>query len=138
VGHDVIDAGSFDDAKRLLAARRPALIISSLRLAAFNGLHLVHLGRLAQPDLGAIILSAGADEVLRAEAERVGASLLVEPVPTATLLSHIAQMIETGSERRQSDRRRVSLSGFAPDRRLGERRAAVFAALPARGQLRVV
>jgi DNA-binding NtrC family response regulator len=93
VGHDLIEAASFDDAKRLLAARRPALVISSLRLAAFNGLHLVHLGRLAQPDINAIIISSGADAVLQREAERVGASLLVEPVPTPAFLSLIARMV---------------------------------------------
>jgi sigma-B regulation protein RsbU (phosphoserine phosphatase) len=91
-GYDVIEAASFDDAKRVLAVRRPALLISHLRLAAFNGLHLVHLGRLAQPDLNAIIISSGADAALQVEAERVGASLLVEPVPTSALHSLIGRM----------------------------------------------
>jgi DNA-binding NtrC family response regulator len=94
-GHDVIEAASFDDAKRALAARHPSLLISSLRLGAFNGLHLVHLGRLARPDLNAIIISHGADAVLQTEAERAGASLLVEPVPTAAFLGLIVSMLET-------------------------------------------
>lgn len=75
---------------------RPALVISSLRLAAFNGLHLVHLGRLAQPRLGAIIFSSGADATLETEAERVGASILQEPVPTASLLALIERMLDLG------------------------------------------
>jgi DNA-binding NtrC family response regulator len=94
-GHDVIEAASFDDAKLVLAARHPALLISSLRLAAFNGLHLVHLGRVAQPDLNAIIISHGTDAVLQTEAERVGALLLVEPVSTEAFLALIARMLET-------------------------------------------
>jgi len=99
-GHDVIEACSFVDGKRLLATRRPALVVSSLRLAAFNGLHLVHLGRLAQPDLNAIIVAPAADAVLQAEAEQVGASLLVEPVPTAALLSLISRKMAPVSPER--------------------------------------
>jgi DNA-binding NtrC family response regulator len=96
-GYEVLEAASFDAAKRSLAERRPALVISSLRLAAFNGLHLVHLARLAQPKLGAIIFSSGADVALQVEAERVGASILQEPVPTASLLSLIDRMVDSGS-----------------------------------------
>lgn len=95
-GYAVIEAASFDEAKRSLSAMRPALVISSLRLAAFNGLHLVHLGRLEQPRLGAIIFSSGADATLEIEAERVGASILQEPVPTASLLALIERMLDLG------------------------------------------
>jgi two-component system NtrC family sensor kinase len=140
-GYDVIEAGSFEEGNRLLAERRPPLLISNLRLAAFNGLHLVHLGRLTQPDLTAIIISAGADVALQAEAERAGASLLVEPVPNSTLLSLIVRVLEPESdrnpiasgftsgrgvphvERRRADRRRLVMSDFAPERRAHERRA---------------
>jgi DNA-binding NtrC family response regulator len=144
-GYDVIEASSFEEGKRLLAARRPPMLISNLRLAAFNGLHLVHLGRLTQPELTAIIISAGADAALQAEAERAGASLLVEPVPITALLSLISRVLEpeadrrviaggftTGPdrgvphvERRRADRRCLVISDFAPDRRAYERRAMV-------------
>ncbi len=132
-GHDVVEAGSFDEAKRILAARSPYLLVSGLRLAAFNGLHLVHLARLAQPDVNAIIISSGADAVLQSEAERVGASLLVEPVPPSALLLLISQMFDASSaaaelpfaiERRHEERRRASAAG-APERRVGERRVRV-------------
>jgi DNA-binding NtrC family response regulator len=133
-GHDVIEAASFDEAKRALATQHPALLISSLKLAAFNGLHLVHFGRLAQPDLNAIIISQRADTVLQTEAEHVGASLLVEPVPTEALLALVARMLETetlapacGSfrlERRRGDRRQLLAADSPPDRRTCERRAA--------------
>jgi DNA-binding NtrC family response regulator len=134
-GHDVIETASFNDAKRLLAAYRPALLISSLRLGAFNGLHLVHLGRFAQPDLNAVIIAAGSDAVLQSETERVGASLLVEPVPIPALLSLIGRMLgteaspvadESRRERRRSDRRRLLTSGSASERRVGERRTEVL------------
>jgi DNA-binding NtrC family response regulator len=132
-GQDVVEAWSFVDAKRQLAARPPALVISSLRLAAFTGLHVVHLGRLAQPDLNAIIVAPGADTALQAEAEHVGASLLVEPVSIDALLALVARILGTEVltpadasfrlERREEDRRQLVTSGFAPDRRVCERRS---------------
>lgn len=134
-GHHVIEAGSFDDAKRALGTRAPALVISGLRLAAFNGLHLVHLARLNRPETNAIIISGGADAVLQSEAERVGASLLVEPVPPSDLLSLIERMLEadvpTGTdvfpiERRHSERRQVADPPDAAfDRRVADRRVGV-------------
>jgi DNA-binding NtrC family response regulator len=132
-GYEIFEAGSFEDAKRILLGRAPAILISGLRLAAFNGLHLVHLARLTRPDLNAIIVSASADAVLQTEAERVGASLLVEPVPPSTLLSLIQQMLgdDRGSElplavdRRQADRRTVRLGVVAPERRIADRRISV-------------
>lgn len=133
-GFDVIEAGSFNEAKRSLVGGSPALLISSLRLAAFNGLHLVHLARLARPQLHAIIISAGADAMLQSEAEQAGASLLLEPVPPSMLLSLIFQMLrdDTGSvepaagfERRHSERRRTIDSDFVADRRVADRRVAV-------------
>ncbi len=133
-GHDVVEAGSFDEAKRVLAAQAPSLLISGLRLAAFNGLHLVHLARLTRPEINAIILSSGADAVLQSEAERVGASLLVEPVPPSSFLSLIAQMFDACSpgidelvdvERRHADRRLAVHAVVAPERRVAERRVGV-------------
>ena len=93
-GYDVVQAATFDDAKHALCAQRPQLVISHLRLAAFNGLHLVHLGHLAQPDLDAIIITGESDLAMRAEAERLGATVLVEPVHSAELLSAVARVIK--------------------------------------------
>jgi DNA-binding NtrC family response regulator len=133
-GYEIFEADSFGDAKRILLSRKPAVLISGLRLAAFNGLHLVHLARLTRPDLNAIIISASADAILQTEAERVGASLLVEPVPPLTLLSVISRMLDDdrGSElplafdRRHADRRStVRVAGVAPERRKVDRRISV-------------
>jgi DNA-binding NtrC family response regulator len=136
-GFDVIEAGSFNEAKRSLVDQSPALLISSLRLAAFNGLHLVHLARLAQPQLHAIITSTSADAMLQSEAEQVGASLLLEPVPPALLQSLIFQILgghasiglSAGLERRQFDRRQTVDPDFGEDRRVTDRRAAVVSLL---------
>lgn len=133
-GYDVIEAASFEDAKHAIMSRPLALLVSHLRLAAFNGLHLVHLGRLVQPDLQAIVISTEADAVLQDEAHRIGATLIVEPVHTPTLVSAIARCIDPQAtaesdaprvERRERERRRQRIPDFSPDRRIADRRAVV-------------
>jgi DNA-binding NtrC family response regulator len=96
-GHHVIPAASFDEAKRALAVYEPAVLISALRLAAFNGIHLVHLGRLANPRMPAIILSSERDATLHEEVHRVGATLLIEPVQTPMLLSLLSDSRDADS-----------------------------------------
>jgi len=129
-GYQVIEAASFEEGKRALISRRPALLISSLRLAAYNGLHLVHLGRLLLTTLSAIIISSGVDAMLQAEAERVGASILLEPVPTAALLALIDRMlgvdrveVRVAVERRAAERRGRDEPVFVAERRLADRRS---------------
>jgi DNA-binding NtrC family response regulator len=130
-GYEVIEAASFDEAKRRLTTQAPTVLISGLRLGAFNGLHLVHLARLTRPDLHAIIIADSPDVVLQSEAERVAASLLVEPVPPSSLLTLLAQVISDapaladglpGLDRRHAERRLTNVSDFAAERRVAERR----------------
>src|SRR5262245_54497762 len=110
-GYQAIEATTFDDAKRILVSVSASVLISSLRLGAFNGLHLVHLARLARPEMTTIIISGRADATLQQEMDLAGASLLVEPVPPSTLLSLLAQTIARTKadpslcDRRHADRR---------------------------------
>jgi DNA-binding NtrC family response regulator len=127
-GHRVIEAPSFDDAKHALAIHEPDVLITALRLAAFNGLHLVHLGRLSNPDLNAIILSTERDAALHDEVHLVGATLLIEPLHLPTVLTLLEPRTRDATwdvrvpvERRQADRRHAQI-GHTPDRRVGERR----------------
>jgi len=131
-GHRVIEAASFEDAKQALAVHEPDVLISALRLAAFNGLHLIHLGRLSNPNLNAIILSTERDSSLHDEVHLIGATLLIEPVHTAMLLDLLAARREgTGwddavvtvvVERRHGERRQSPSSDHSPERRIGDRR----------------
>jgi len=134
-GFPVIPASSFEEAKQALTSEHPAMVITYLRLAAFNGLHIVHLGRLMQPNLAAVIVGSAADVVLQNDAHRIGATFLLEPVHSATLVSLASQCItpfqraddaiETPArERRVADRRQFFAAGFAPERRLADRRLA--------------
>ena len=50
-GIEVRSARSFDEAKTLLAAERPHLLITDLRLGQYNGLHLVLRSRSDHPEM---------------------------------------------------------------------------------------
>jgi len=91
-GHDVVAAFGFNEAVRTLADYSPDLMISDLRLGAFNGLHLVIRSHIAHPSLRTIVIDRREDAVLQLDAERVGALYLVEPVPEQELLALVNRM----------------------------------------------
>src|SRR4051812_18926770 len=75
-GYVVSPAGSFAGARRQLATLRPDVLVTSIRLDGFNGLHLVIGMRLRQPDLVAIVTHGAADPMLQADASAHGALYL--------------------------------------------------------------
>ena len=89
-GYDVAGASRFADAKRMIAEATPDVLISDLRLGAFNGLQLVVLTRQQHPEMAAIVLTGHDDAVLRSEAARAGAQYVVKPVAREELLGVIA------------------------------------------------
>ena len=93
----VTSAGTFEQASRVIADRAPDVLITELRLGAFNGLHLVIRGRAQNPDTVAIIYTASPDQVVAAEARRLGADLLVRPVAPSALLGIISHRLEASS-----------------------------------------
>lgn len=86
-GHDVIATGTYLEGRQAVVEERPDLIITDLRLDGFNGLQLLLLS--PQP-IPAIIVTGFPDEVLAAEARRVGAEYVVKPVPPSTLVALVA------------------------------------------------
>jgi DNA-binding response OmpR family regulator len=80
-GHDVVACATFETAKRQLLEE-----VFDVRLGAFNGLQLAVLARDLYPGIRIIVFSGFDDNVLRHEAERIGATYLVKPVVIATLL----------------------------------------------------
>ena len=74
-GYRVVTSTSFADGKALLEAEDPpALLIVSVRLGAYNGLHLVIRGRLDRPGMAALLASDTHDLILAAEAAHYGAA----------------------------------------------------------------
>jgi DNA-binding NtrC family response regulator len=87
-GYRVVTSASFEDGKALLEAEDPpALLIASVRLGAYNGLHLVIRGRLDRPGMAAILTSDTHDPMLAAEAATYGAAYVSGALQRDALLS---------------------------------------------------
>ena len=85
-GEHAIACGTFEDARRVVREQHLDALITDVRLGAFNGLQLAVMARDIQPDIQVIVFSGFDDPVLRADAERIGATYLVKPVPSAYLI----------------------------------------------------
>jgi DNA-binding NtrC family response regulator len=79
-GFPVVSACGFEEGKALLDATIPALLIVSVRLGAYNGLHLIIRGRVDHPRMAAILTADMHDEALAAEAVKYGALFLAGDV----------------------------------------------------------
>jgi DNA-binding response OmpR family regulator len=87
-GYRVVTAGSFQEARDILRDSLPDLLIADVRLGSFNGLQLVINYRVP-----AIVITGHADNVLEAEARRVGAEYLVKPVDPEELMAVIREKL---------------------------------------------
>ncbi len=92
-GYDTLACSRIQDAKALLATTRPALLLTDIRLGAFNGLQLGFFARDHHPGLPVIVLTGYEDPTLREEAARWGGAFLVKPVTRQALLAAISQAI---------------------------------------------
>jgi DNA-binding response OmpR family regulator len=92
-GFSVVACDSFEDARRELALHPPDVLLTDLRLGAFNGLQLVILANEQQPQPMTIVMSAFDDPTLRDEAERCGARYLMKPFSSQAVLSSIGSVI---------------------------------------------
>lgn len=78
LGVSVHEADGFAGGRELIAETAPHVLITDLRLGAYNGLHLVLRLRATAPRLKAIVLVETPDPVLEREALRLDAELLVK------------------------------------------------------------
>jgi DNA-binding NtrC family response regulator len=88
-------ATNYEDGKTLMAITPPALLIASVRLGAYNGLHLVIRGRFDYPGMAAILISDVPNPTFEAEAARHGAGFVVGPPDNQKLLSLIAEALDS-------------------------------------------
>jgi DNA-binding NtrC family response regulator len=84
--HDVVACSTFEAAKRHLHEHAIDVLLTDVRLGAFNGLQLAVLARDLHPKAQLLVFSGFDDPVLREEAANLGATYLVKPVTAATLL----------------------------------------------------
>jgi DNA-binding NtrC family response regulator len=91
-GFTVVACDSFEAARRELALHPPDVLLTDLRLGAFNGLQLVILANAQQPHPLTVVMSAYDDPTLRDEAERCGARYLLKPFSSQAVLSSIGSV----------------------------------------------
>jgi DNA-binding response OmpR family regulator len=85
----VASSSVFEEAKHHISTLRPDIVITDVRLGAFNGLQLAILARAVRPDARVVVFSGFDDPVLKEEARRVGATYLVKPVSGRSLLAEL-------------------------------------------------
>jgi DNA-binding NtrC family response regulator len=88
-GETVVGCADFNTARAALRDGQFDAMITDVRLGDYNGLQLAVMARDLQPDIRIIVYSGYNDPVLREEADRIGATYLVKPVPSARLLEII-------------------------------------------------
>jgi DNA-binding response OmpR family regulator len=127
-------AESFVKAKERIGSRPPDVLITDIRLGEYNGLHLVLRATALRARTAAIVLSSSMDEVLRADAEAMGATFMVKPVSERDLAAAVFRTLsrQRGAQRptepirppfeRRSVERRATVFPVPADRRIRDRR----------------
>ena len=143
-GFRVTAAETYGRARDIVNAGRPDVLVTAVRLAEYNGLHLVLRSKSISPDIAALVTSPTDDPVLRADAEVMGATFLVKPISTEDLLAAILRTLyrqDRSMPIRPPYERRVAqtrLTGLDVDveRRVGERRRDLSALVRQTGNVR--
>jgi DNA-binding response OmpR family regulator len=91
-GYTVETRESFEDARKDITNDPPDILVTDVRLGAFNGLQLAVLMRALRPDSPIVVLSAFDDPTLRLEAAHCQATYLTKPVSRKELLVCLAGM----------------------------------------------
>jgi DNA-binding NtrC family response regulator len=120
---------TFAQARAALNAAPPAILITTVRLGSYNGLHLVLRSTASNPGLAVLVTSPTDDPVLRADAEAMGATFIVKPVSTADLLAALLRTLHDPDRKplrppfeRRASERRIADHAYIADRRIADRR----------------
>lgn len=88
-GFTVLSCATFAEARAQLTTRRVSALLTDVRLAEYNGLHLAQLARTLHPRAGVIVFSGYSDDMLQGEARNLGAAWLLKPLDLAALREHL-------------------------------------------------
>ncbi len=110
-GHNVTGASTYDAAKRLLAVGPYDLLITDVRLRAFNGLHIVMRSRVDYPEMAVIIISGYDEPLMEIEASRYHATFVAKPIKAGEFLKTVSEMLAAVRRQRRWPRKRV-VGGF--------------------------
>jgi DNA-binding response OmpR family regulator len=90
-GYRAIPVARFQDGARIMRRLPPDLLITDIRLGAFNGLQLL-IG--ATPPVSAIVITGFDDAVLEATARQHGADYLLKPLDFDALMEVVRHRLE--------------------------------------------
>jgi DNA-binding response OmpR family regulator len=88
-GYTVVVCDRYETAKEQLTGGVPELLLTDVRLGAFNGLQLVILAKERVPQTVALVMSGFDHSALRKEALKCGASYLPKPVTREQVLAAV-------------------------------------------------
>jgi len=92
-GYDAVGAASFDEAIQALASMTPDVLIADVRLAEYNGLHLLHRSRASHPRMASIVISGHPDIAIEREAALAGAvAFVLKPLVLPDFLAMVARV----------------------------------------------
>jgi two-component system phosphate regulon response regulator OmpR len=86
-GYDVTACERFESAKEYLAGHTPDILLTDVRLGAFNGLQLVIHAKERGSNMTVVVMSAFDDPALRREADHCGAAYLTKPFTHEEMLA---------------------------------------------------
>src|SRR3954469_20679175 len=110
-GHHVTGAATYDAAKRLLALGTFDLLVSDVRLRAFNGLPRVMKTRSEPPEMGVIIIRGYDEPLMEIEASRYHATFVAKPIRAGEFLNTVGELLGAVRRQRRWPRKRV-VGGF--------------------------
>ena len=88
-GFDARVTVDFVAARRALASAPPDVLVTALRLGAYNGLHLLMTARAGGRPIRGVLTGTHEDATLRAEAQRLAVGYLVKPISREMLLEAV-------------------------------------------------
>lgn len=92
-GYKVSRALGFEEGRRSLDSLRPKVLITSVRLGAYNGLHLIVRSRALCPTTSSILTHNVFDPVLELDARKEDAAFLVRPCKPQAFLDFVKASI---------------------------------------------
>lgn len=94
-GYQLVPVLGFDEARRALDRMEPTVLVTSVRLGSYNGLHLVVRSRVSRPAMSAILTHDVVDPVLENDARAQGAAFLLTPWRPEILLDLVNAAIDS-------------------------------------------
>ena len=85
-GYSVMACSEYQAARDHLTRTRPDVLLTDVRLGAFNGLQLAMFAKAQKPNTRTMVMSGFDDQLLQNEAARYGACFIAKPFTCAEVL----------------------------------------------------